>query len=104
MVYHPTGGISRSNPGSAPRLESPQLNAGRSADNRHIVARLLGRVVHPDAALLPLLASIVPLGLGALLRLGARVMRRGAQNRWAVQAMILAAPVVLCGFIWLSSL
>jgi hypothetical protein len=63
---------------------------------------LLGRRTHPDAALLPLLGGVLPLGLGALLRLAAGAMRRGAPNRWVVQGMALAVPAVLAFLVWLS--
>jgi len=65
-------------------------------------AAVLGRRPHPDAVLLPLLGGMAPLGLGALLRVAAAAMRRGARNRWTVQWMALAGPAVLAFFIWLS--
>jgi hypothetical protein len=67
-----------------------------------LAVALLGRRLHPDAALLPLLGGVAPLGLGALLRLAAGVMRRGAPNRWAVQGIVLAAPAVVAFLVWLS--
>src|SRR6476469_1053330 len=53
-------------------------------------ATLIGSRGRPDGVLLPLAGGIVPLALGALLRLAAGAMRRGARHRWAVQWIVLA--------------
>jgi hypothetical protein len=69
-----------------------------------IAAVVLGWTGHPDAMLLPLLASLPFLGVGAVLRVAADAMARGARQRWNVQWGVLALAGALAAVLALSVL
>jgi hypothetical protein len=61
-----------------------------------------GKMVHPDAVLLPFAFGIPPAITGVFFFLARTAMRCRTAARWMVQWGAVLAPLIFAGFVWLS--
>lgn len=67
-----------------------------------LASGLSGRLVHPDAVLLPLAAAVPLAGGGALFLLAAYAMRRRTTGRWTTQWAAIGLPTLVLLLLWLT--